>query len=762
VLQRVVKVMFNPENVQNPASSKVTSFLPLLILGIVCTAFSAIGFGTFAKSGWFHDGPDYPTGWEGYDKWQFTGLVVFTFCTPLSFTFLFATSQHILQHLSGILRFAFALLFSTLLICLAFVFGLHLHVEGCMFVACLDTNVYQDNGRPAAAGKGWLSTVGWALLICFASIGIITLYREIGLYRKYSTATQFRFSASLNTYSSEFVPLPPAGKILRRGFILYFSIVFPVLLFWFFTTYLPNSFEYFMPEKIASFAAKKLTHDRNIQTWPHYIAIPEYPWAIFWTKSVKLSNYWRLKIFPSNMFFFLFLLLTPVFALLFRWLRLTKFVPGHIFVFLAIATLVIFWSFYWLHDHIYNGYWPGPSDHAIYYSEKFTRACGQIAVLFMSLLMFPTSRNSVLPWIFGVSWEAAISWHIWLGRFFLAAGLAHMVSAYVWFADCGNFPKDIMAVPMHLLTSIDNFTVPLISVVFWFTLFTMGILTLWHIRRHYFEIFYYSHHITYCVLIPVVLWHAAAGWEFLLPGVTLWFVDRMIRAYRSAKSVEITNYRVHDFHKAGEVLTLQCSVDMDYVSGQYCFINVPEVSLLQWHPFTLSGTGNLEFHIKNTGNWTSDVIKSAKQDSLSICVDGPYGLPLDFHPYSHIFLVAGGIGITPCKSIFETLFNHQDELIRLERVVLVWMARDYSIFKLLDNPNDPRFSVLLYDTGKDGDLEATTCRFGRPDLRELDEFRVCGDHSTLLFTCGPSGLRKDCSKLALEKKWDYHEETFEL
>jgi hypothetical protein len=37
-------------------------------------------------------------------------------------------------------------------------------------------------------------------------------------------------------------------------------------------------------------------------------------------------------------------------------------------------------------------------------------------------------------------------------------------------------------------------------------------------RRKHFEWFYYSHHVTYTVLIITVLWHAAAAWMYLIPG----------------------------------------------------------------------------------------------------------------------------------------------------------------------------------------------------------------------------------------------------
>ncbi len=51
---------------------------------------------------------------------------------------------------------------------------------------------------------------------------------------------------------------------------------------------------------------------------PSYINIPEFPWATFWTMEYELRDYWRLKLFPDNIFFFVFLLLVPLVALLLR------------------------------------------------------------------------------------------------------------------------------------------------------------------------------------------------------------------------------------------------------------------------------------------------------------------------------------------------------------------------------------------------------------------------------------------------------------
>jgi predicted ferric reductase len=211
-----------------------------------------------------------------------------------------------------------------------------------------------------------------------------------------------------------------------------------------------------------------------------------------------------------------------------------------------------------------------------------------------------------------------------------------MVGNYAWYLKTGNFPTDIMDVPMHLATSIDNFTVPLITLVTWITFITMGLFGLHYVRRHYFELFYYSHHLTYTLLIPAVLWHAAAGWEFLLPGVALWFVDRCMRAYRSASAATVLSATAYDAGLAGDIVTLSVRVAFDYNPGQYVFINVAHISLFEWHPFTIAGSdrGVVTLHIKTMGSPGSFTRQLhalvAAGVPLTVSVDGPYGLPLEY------------------------------------------------------------------------------------------------------------------------------------
>jgi len=52
--------------------------------------------------------------------------------------------------------------------------------------------------------------------------------------------------------------------------------------------------------------------------------------------------------------------------------------------------------------------------------------------------------------------------------------------------------------------------------------------------------------------------------------------------------------------------------DYDFKPGQYAFINIPEISRFQWHPFSIASSPNndfMVFMIQNSGDYTSRLLK---------------------------------------------------------------------------------------------------------------------------------------------------------
>merc|ERR1712154_182820 len=155
---------------------------------------------------------------------------------------------------------------------------------------------------------------------------------------------------------------------------------------------------------------------------------------------------------------------------------------------------------------------------------------------------------------------------------------------------------------------------------------------------------------------------------------------------------------------------------------------------------------------------------------IELRVDGPYGAPFVYEGYERIILIGGGIGITPCHSIFRTLLAQSicgDEL--LPSVDLIWVARDNQMFSLFtstwqlfeehNSDNDKHsFSLRLFATRKENenekkddsefnnvvaDTQALMYTHGRPDWSNVLKIIVDDQNNankTLVFVCGPQGM----------------------
>jgi NADPH oxidase len=157
---------------------------------------------------------------------------------------------------------------------------------------------------------------------------------------------------------------------------------------------------------------------------------------------------------------------------------------------------------------------------------------------------------------------------------------------------------------------------------------------------------------------------------------------------------------------------------MKYKPGQWLFLNCPEVSGGQWHPFTITSCPfdpYISVHVRQVGDFTRDLADALgtgpqqKQyfDELEeeygtegmecfdvqpamgegfprLRVDGPYGAPAeDVFANEVAVLIGTGIGVTPFASILKHIYNlraQSDLPKRLRRVEFFWICRDTSSF----------------------------------------------------------------------------------
>ncbi|KAJ2899802.1 hypothetical protein IWW38_000832 [Coemansia aciculifera] len=139
-----------------------------------------------------------------------------------------------------------------------------------------------------------------------------------------------------------------------------------------------------------------------------------------------------------------------------------------------------------------------------------------------------------------------------------------------------------------------------------YTLLFWTIVHIEPIRRYFFEAFYYIHHLFILHLVLLFIHNQNhLTYKYLSGPLALYCTDRLYRNLRTvfAKSP----IRAVIQHPAGVVeLRLEKRI-IGHRPGQYVKLCCPSVSLLQWHPVTISSAPEEELlilHFRLAGGWT--------------------------------------------------------------------------------------------------------------------------------------------------------------
>ncbi|XP_077433309.1 NADPH oxidase 1 [Vanacampus margaritifer] len=250
------------------------------------------------------------------------------------------------------------------------------------------------------------------------------------------------------------------------------------------------------------------------------------------------------------------------------------------------------------------------------------------------------------------------------------------------------------------------------------------------IRRSYFEVFWYTHHLFIIFFIGLVIHGAGrivrsqdnveahnfticrdriAQWGRIpecpipqfaggFPQTWMWVIGPMIlylceRLLRLVRYLQVVRYRKIVMHpsKVLELQLVKSGFKMDV--GQYVFLNCPAISQLEWHPFTMTSAPEEDFfsvHIRSAGDWTEKLISIMQQlpegaQGPKMGVDGPFGTASeDVFDYEVAMLVGAGIGVTPFASILKSIwykFKESNPVLRTRKIYFYWLCRETNAFE---------------------------------------------------------------------------------
>ncbi|XP_065648729.1 cytochrome b-245 heavy chain isoform X2 [Hydra vulgaris] len=248
------------------------------------------------------------------------------------------------------------------------------------------------------------------------------------------------------------------------------------------------------------------------------------------------------------------------------------------------------------------------------------------------------------------------------------------------------------------------------------------------IRRSYFEVFWFTHHlfVVFFVLLvfhgfgnlvrsqnnvaqnnpekcikdfnmcPILPQFSAKGpetWKWIVGPMFLYLIERCLRFYRSFQTCEIKKVVKHP----SRVVEFQLrKPGFKASAGQYIFLHCPSISPLEWHPFTLTSCPEEDFfsvHIRQAGDWTEALAKycDGKSDNVdtskipNLAVDGPFGTAsTDVFHHENLMCIGAGIGITPFASILKSIWyrHHRgDTTLKIKKVYFYWICPDTNAFE---------------------------------------------------------------------------------
>ncbi|CAE7809110.1 FRO4 [Symbiodinium sp. CCMP2592] len=407
------------------------------------------------------------------------------------------------------------------------------------------------------------------------------------------------------------------------------------------------------------------------------------------------------------------------------------------------------------------------------------RVSGHMASLAFALTMLPVAKDSILLRVMGLSFERVLHWHRGLGAVSYFAVTAHMLLWWLkWILD-GTFVKNLIAIDTQKWLWVtpswnhyENFSV-LMAQVSW-VLFTVAMVIAWTCRRRMYRLFYLSHHLAlFFVFMGMV--HAWSFWFFVLPGLALWWFDRLHRLVASSQPARVVSFTAIPGTDITHLELQMPQLAAQLRPGHFVLVHVPEVCKQSWHPFTANvQSDRVSIFCKAAGPWTQRLRQLAEETQPSgpfpaaLCI-GPYG-SLDPGSYASgpVFLAAGGIGITPVIAVFRDAVRRQ-----VPGVTLLWSIRSLEYLRLpiveealFAAAESENASVVIYVSRSRGELppdrRSVSFRAGRPPVAELAVAAAKGGAADgFAFACGPAAFQDEVKRCCREAGFGkIHVETF--
>ncbi|KAF9958401.1 hypothetical protein BGZ70_009200 [Mortierella alpina] len=288
---------------------------------------------------------------------------------------------------------------------------------------------------------------------------------------------------------------------------------------------------------------------------------------------------------------------------------------------------------------------------------------GYLGLACIPFLFAFTGKNSIISLMTGLSHHRINQVHRFLGLCLVVLVSVHMgCMFYVW--RPWQFLVDQQMATPKVRYGLATYA----------TLCLMVVTAAWPVRRWAYEVFVVSHSL-FLVFLVLVSYHTPYAMRFTAAGVVCYVINVLtgwcVRTHTAVALATVFSDRL---------TRLRMDRGVAHQAGQHIYVCVPSLSLLQWHPFTISSSSSssssssldaslerrttMTVHARAVGGFTKRLCRWPENTQRRVILAGPYGegvqvgRGLDVHK---VVFVAAGSGLAYVMPILMDLLQSRQQ-----------------------------------------------------------------------------------------------------
>jgi predicted ferric reductase len=208
------------------------------------------------------------------------------------------------------------------------------------------------------------------------------------------------------------------------------------------------------------------------------------------------------------------------------------------------------------------------------------------------------------------------------------------------------------------------------------TLCLLVVTAAWPVRRFAYEAFVVSHSLFLVFLVLVGL-HTPYAMRFTVAGI-FFYVINVLTGWCVKSKLALAQATVFQ----DRLTRLRMDRSVAHAPGQHIYVCVPSMSLIQWHPFTISSSDqtSVTVHARAVGGFTKKLCRWPENTQRRVILAGPYGESVQVGRGSDIqkvVFVAAGSGLAYVVPILMDLLQARRQFkAHCGHVEIVWCVRD--------------------------------------------------------------------------------------